>query len=449
MPKSKGPRFQWPPKGEDFRKRFNKEVAASAAILEALGADIEISPEDSKALRAWLEGQSGGMGGLIAGGARSWNHPQLLMAARGLAFGDWGDAGKLMAMQAGRIPGEGAARWLDGEEPRSTDYDPYRWAAELIFLARGPKEIRDDAREVLRRQMALASLGAVPWTDLSGDLANAKGDLWHRGPTLSPVGERSPKTSNPDQLGIYKRFFVDGAGNEREGFAGWVADHLGIDLILSSLSGKFSDDVADCVSVLADAPVFGEFHFVMYQKEGLLVWRPEQKNPNTPSALWSFADHREQKQYRGWPFPLGKQRGDKAARSIGCAIEGNVIVHRARTPEGQILEAMYPLPKSAPLWSVTVDERGARFDSGSSTGGGTAPPPVNPPIEPPPPGPDIEALVAEVAALGAQPDQTEPAVALVRARRWNEAGDAVGALAVPRKRLGQRDELAQRLAGMA
>lgn len=452
MPKNKGPRFQWPPQGDEDRQ-FNPEVAASAAILEALGADIVVGPPVPNkkggkpkwpSLGAWLEEQDSGMGGLILGGARSWNHSQLKMAARGLVFGDWGDAGKLMAMQAGRIPGEGAARFLDGEEPRSTDYDPYRWAAELIFRARGPKEIRDDAREVLRRQMALASLGAVPWTDLSGDLANAKGDLWHRGPTLSPVGERSPKTSNPDQLGIYKRFLVDGAGNEREGFAGWVADHLGIDLVLSSLSGKFSDDVADCVSVLADVPVFGEFHFVMYQG-GLLVWRPEQKNPNTPSALWSFAYHAEQRQYRGWPFPPGKQRGDNAAKSMGCAIEGNVVISRARTPEGRVLEAMYPLPKSAPIWSVTVDERGARFDSGSSHGGGTVPPPVNPP----PTGPDVEALVVEVAALGAQPEDSAVAVAFVRARDWFAASRAVSQLMVPQRNRRAAVELSDRLAAMA
>lgn len=78
--------------------------------------------------------------------------------------------------------------------------------------------------------------------------------------------------------------------------------------------------------------------------------------------------------------------------------------------------------------------------------------PVPVPDQPPAPGGvdvfDIEALVAEVAALGAQPDQTEPAVALVRARRWDEAGDAVRAMAVPRKRIGQRDDLAQRLADL-
>lgn len=363
-PKPKGPRFEWPPKGDE-KKQFHAEVAAPAVILRELGADIAIGPPatkdaDGKAIRpkwpsidAWLKDQDSGMGGLIAGGARSWNHPQLLMAARGLALGDWGDAGRLMAMQAGRIPGEGAARFLDGEEPRSTDYDPYRWAAELIFLERGPMEIRGDAREVLRRQIALAALGSVPWTDVSGDLSNAKGGLWHHGATLSPVGERSPKTSNPDQLGIFQRFTEGRGGNAREGFAGAVAD-----IVFKPLAGP---QIHDAVEVLARVPVFGEFRFVMYP-EGLLVMRPEQLNPNTPTCLWSWADHATQRQTRGWPFPPGKQRGDNAAKSMGCAIEGNVIISRARTPEGQVLEAMYPLPKSAPLWTVIVDGEGARFE---------------------------------------------------------------------------------------
>lgn len=364
--KPKKPRFQWPPEGDEA-KQFHTEVAAGAVILRELGADIAIGPPatraaDGKAIRPkfasiddWLKAQGSGMGGLIAGGARSWNHPQLLMAARGLALGDWGDAGKLMAMQAGRIPGEGAARFLDGEEPRSTDYDPYRWAAELIFLARGPKDCRDDTVRVLRRQMALASLGAVDWTDQGEEFRNRKGGLWYHGATLSPVGERSPKTSNPDQLGIFERLVMAGSGNDREGFCGAVAD------IVAAPLKPWAMHPPEAVAMLADVPIFGSLLFREYP-EGRLVMRPEQLNPNTPTCLWSWADHATQRQTRGWPFPEGKQRGANAAKSMGCAIEGNVVVSRARTPEGQVLEAMYPLPKSAPLWSVRVDGKGARLE---------------------------------------------------------------------------------------
>lgn len=360
--KSRKPEFSWPPPGDE-KKQFHAEVAAPAVILQSLGVGIKISPPATKdekgraikpkyrSLEEWLADQSCDMGGLIAGGARSWNHPQLLMAARGLALGDWGDAGKLMGMQAGRIPGEGAAQWLDGEEPRSTDYDPYRWAAELIFLLKGPRpmQFRADVQEVLRRQGALASLGAVPWTDLSGDLSNARGELWHRGATLSPVGERSPKTSNPDMLGLFERFTEGSGGNDREGFAGAVADIVGFPTL-------GLPTVKQAVEILADVPVFGVFHFTMYP-EGLLVWRPEQINPNTPSALWSWADHATQRQIRGYPYPAdSKNRGKAAARSLGCGIENGEIVMRTTFDV-----AKHRLPTSQPLWDVVVDQKGARF----------------------------------------------------------------------------------------
>jgi hypothetical protein len=86
-------------------------------------------------------------------------------------------------------------------------------------------------------------------------------------------------------------------------------------------------------------------------------------------------------------------------------------------------------------------------------GGSTVPPdhpPVDPPRDPPPTaGPDIEALVAEVIALGAQSDQTEPAVALVRAQKWTEASAAVFAFGVRHKQQGARIALSDKLAKLA
>lgn len=451
------PRFTWPPPGDED-KQFHTEVAAPAAILQALGAEITINPPAEnlalarlasrpRTLRDWLATKSGGADGLIAGGARSWNHPQLLMAARGLVFGDWGDAGKLMAMQAGRIPGEGAARWLDGEEPRSTDYDPYRWAAEVIFASdRAPAEIRADAREVLKRQMGLALLGAVPWTDQGDEFRNKRGDLFYRGPTLSPVGERSPKTSNPDLLGLFCRLVLGKNDlSDREGWGSTVADILGVPALLPTAGPAPLSDPAFALRLLGDARVFGEIRFVEYP-EGRLVYRPNQLNPNTPSALWSFASHAEQRQRRGFPFPEGKNRGKGAPRSLGCVFEGDEVVARSTDPA---CTARFRLPASTPLWTVIVDQEGARFAEGGPPNRPPADPPTDPPVEPPvePPsdGIDLEALVSEVIALGAQPDQTDPAVELVRAERWAEASLAVAGMMVPRRNVPARDALAARL----
>ncbi len=367
------PRFTWPPPGDE-KKQFHAEVAAPAAILQALGADIQVGrakkggsslAAPAEALEEWLRAQASGMGGLVAGGARSWNQPQLIMAARGLVFGDWGDAGALMAMQAGRIPGEGAVQWLDGEEPRSTDYDPFRWAAELVFASdRAPAEIREDARTVLRRQIGLALLGAVPWTDQGDEFRNARGELWHRGPTLSPVGERSPKTSNPDLLGLFGRLVLGRSDLcDREEWVCAVADLVNIEKLFEPFPPEALNRPNPGLKLLDDARVFGEFHFVEYP-EGRLTYRPKQLNPNTPSALWSWADHATRRQTRGFPFdPSQKNRGDGAPRSLGCGIENGEIVARSTDDKWT---ARFKLPTSTPLWSIVVDGQGTRLESGGA-----------------------------------------------------------------------------------
>ncbi|HXU29422.1 MAG TPA: hypothetical protein VN851_02495 [Thermoanaerobaculia bacterium] len=363
------PRFTWPPpKDGDKDKQFHIEVAASAAILQKLGADIQVSAprEDQawvragrpKSLEEWLEMQKSDGGGLILGGGRSWNHPQLLMAARGLVFGDWGDAGKLMAMQAGRIPGEGRAEFLDGEEPRSTDYDSLRWAAQLIFASdKAPAAIREDAREVLRRQMGLAMLGAVPWTD-STEFLNVHGGFKFRGPTLSPVGERSPKTSHPDQSGLFCRLVL--GRNDLSKIDDWacaVADILQVAPLFPPRDRETLSDPEPALALLGNSRVFGEFRFVEYP-EGRFVFRPSQLNPNTPSALWSFANHAEKRQARGFPFdPTRQNRGQGAPKSLGCAIENGEVV--ARSTDNQFT-ARFRLPTSTPRWSIVVDQQGAR-----------------------------------------------------------------------------------------
>ncbi|HXU31674.1 MAG TPA: hypothetical protein VN851_13960 [Thermoanaerobaculia bacterium] len=62
---------------------------------------------------------------------------------------------------------------------------------------------------------------------------------------------------------------------------------------------------------------------------------------------------------------------------------------------------------------------------------------------------DVEALAAEVEALGAQPPETAAAVALVRGRQWQEASQVVFNLMVPKRNQGARVALSNRLAAMA
>lgn len=353
----------WPPLGGDYRKRFNKEVAAPAAIcLKLIPERTQIEPKAQAELLAWLRKQSSGMGGLIEGGARSWNHPQLLMAARGLHFDDWGDFPNLMKMQSGLGAGLGAAQWLDGEEPRSTDYDHFRWIAEILYL--GEHGGDEATLATLRRQMGLTLLGAVPWSD-DIEFKAGNGRHWYSGPTLSPVGERSPRTSNPDQLGLFTRLAM---GRNylclREGWACAIADQVGIPLIIKSgYPTNPKELVETAIRLLGDAKTLSTFHFIEYP-EGRLVYTPKSLNPNTPSALWSWANHSTQTMTRGFPFdPTRKNRGKGAPSSVGCEelrIGNGKLVGLVAESTDPAWDSQVDLPESDPLWEVVVGPEGVR-----------------------------------------------------------------------------------------
>lgn len=369
--KSIAPKFFWP--GDSGTKKFHNEVAAPAALLKELGIDIEISEPDYKLLRAWLQSKSSNIDGLLTADAGSWNHAHMLIAARAAAFQDEGDILNLLGLQAGMpvldsAAAAGPAFFLEGEEPRSNDYNPMRSAVYAYFAKRGSTAtIRSLAQQVLCRIMGLELLGAVQWTDQAEFKAAKR--MWYSGPTLSPVGQRSNKTSNADQLGAFCRLMLgrsDLVRSEREGWECAVLDKVGFDLVLTTahtvdkslVDQMWKDQPRIALGLLGNARTMSPFHFVMYP-EGLLVWQPAQVNPNTPSSLWSFADHRTLVQTRGFPFnPSVKGRGKGASvRSLGCAIEDGVIIARSSDDK---FTARLELPKSVPLWAVDIDQDGAR-----------------------------------------------------------------------------------------
>lgn len=377
------PKFSWP--GEDHNKRFHNEVAAPAILLRELGIPITISPADNAALNAWIKTKQSDISGLLSADAGSWNHAHMIIAARHAMLGDGGDFQKLLELQSGSMFWEsdirdtpkqvfGPAYYLEGEEPRSNDYNAMRTAVYAYFAKRGSTSIiRSLARRVLCRIMGLELLGAVPWTDLT-EFHSAHGQ-WYSGPTLSPVGQRSNKTSNPDQLGAFCRLILgraDLVARAREGWECAVIDRVGFERaplvssagvgsgparIFSSPYEIWRNQSTIAIELLGNARTICPFHFVMYP-EGLLVWTPKQTNPNTPSSLWSFADHRTQIMTRGFPFnPDIKGRGKGAARSIGCEIVNGEIIARSTD---EAFTARLVLPKSAPLWAVDIDLDGTR-----------------------------------------------------------------------------------------
>jgi len=80
---------------------------------------------------------------------------------------------------------------------------------------------------------------------------------------------------------------------------------------------------------------------------------------------------------------------------------------------------------------------------------GQVPAPVDPPPVTPPTGIDLEALAAEVRALGAQEADAEHAVDFVFRKAWTMASALVFGLAVPRRNQGAKLALSDRLAKLA
>ncbi|HXU44227.1 MAG TPA: hypothetical protein VN783_01770, partial [Thermoanaerobaculia bacterium] len=269
----------WPPEDAGKANRAHVEVWAPALICHRLGLS-EISPESLAILNDWLADARVGLKGLTEGRG-SWNWGWMIGAARGLWLDDWTEFGALLEAQATGAS-EGFLGLFFGAEPLSSDYDSMRIAATLIALARGPEAIRPAALEVLRRWVGFAALGAVPWTDET-EYRAANGQSWYEGPSLSPVGERSPKTSEPSRSELFCRFLgdTDKVRRTRQGWACAVADAVGMP---PAFDFDWNDQAASALKLIGNARIWSTFRFVRYP-EGLLVWREKRRNTLTPSAL--------------------------------------------------------------------------------------------------------------------------------------------------------------------
>lgn len=106
------------------------------------------------------------------------------------------------------------------------------------------------------------------------------------------------------------------------------------------------------------------------------------------------------------------------------------------------------LPGGAELLRFRVPRHGEPWDGAQPSP--EPPSPADPlPPAPPAPGVDVEGLVLEIEALGAQPEEAGPAAAIVRARRWTDASTAVAGMMVPKKNQRAKVVLSDRLGRLA
>ncbi|HEV7671306.1 MAG TPA: hypothetical protein VGS22_22540 [Thermoanaerobaculia bacterium] len=418
----------WPP--EDLRKERKGHVEAWAPVLICNCLEIsDLSSRHHDLLQGWLKDTPVNLTGL-AEGRGSWNWGWMIGAARGLCLADWKDFGTLLECQANGSDKKFLGLFF-GTEPLSSDYDSMRLASTLVALARGPEAIRPLAKKVLGRWAGLAALGAVPWTDRVEYRAN-NGQMWYQGPSLSPVGERSPKTSEPSRNELFCRLLGHGKGKVRLARQAWacaVADALFKPKDFPTFPFNGNDVPGSALPLIGNARVWGSFRFVRYP-EGLLVQRPKRFNSLTPSALWSYAFDAKTEVQRGFPWdPNRANRGPGAPSGGECRIENGEIISSSSDPH---FTQRFRLPSSKPLWEVIADEQGVR-----RAGQAPSPSPFSPlasPVFDPEldPGPDPDILIADVKALGGQGNETLAICNAISSKKWGAVAAKLDDLDVPK-----------------
>lgn len=265
---------------------------------------------------------------------------------------------------------------FEGSEPASSTYTAWRVGSTLAVLqwcrtrdyppesplARRTATVERAARRWLDIWCGIQALGMVPWPDRVGYRA-ANGNLWWRGPTPSPVGERSTRAYDPDQPALWAllvdwpaeqlRFTRTGwptllaqrvaytAANARD-LRTWVQKGTGLARVLTSL---------------ARVRLFGAQHWLRLP-QGLLVYREQRLNNNSPTHLYSWAPEAAQTMTLGYPVPAGSRgRGSRFPQG------GGAILHEP--PPRRFVEARIgderretDLPESRILSHVIGDEQG-------------------------------------------------------------------------------------------
>lgn len=284
----------------------------------------------------------------------------------------------LLEMQLRKAPGDGFLDRFEGSEPLSSTYTAWRVGSALAVLrwclagdvpagfAQRAEVLAGLVRRWLEVWAGLQALGMAPWPDRKGHRAG-NGQMWWDGGTPSPVGERSTHSYDPDIPAVWslltdRRFQKDqrttwptlvfrkselGRVLDEETartFRTYVESGEGLDRVLAKLDG---------------IALFGVFHWFRLP-DGLLVYREERLNNNSPTHLYSWAPNDAQTLDLGFPMPKnGRWRGRNAPRGG----TGRMTVDRARAVvEAEIAEEQRKVEIGdwRPLSHVVGDENGVR-----------------------------------------------------------------------------------------
>lgn len=267
---------------------------------------------------------------------------------------------------------------FEGAEPTSSTYTAWRvgsvlavlhWCRTRTFppdsvLARRTATVERAARRWLDIWCGIQALGMVPWPDRVGYRA-ANGNLWWRGPTPSPVGERSTHAYDPDQPALWA-LLVDWPAEQlrfqRTGWPTLVAQRVAYSAATARDLRTWVQKGTGLTKVLASLArvrLFGDQHWIRLP-EGLLVYREQRLNNNSPTHLYSWAPDAAQTMTLGYPVAPGRR-----GRGSGFPQGGEAVLHEP--PPRRFIEARIgderretDLPESRILSHVIGDEQGFR-----------------------------------------------------------------------------------------
>lgn len=317
-------------------------------------------------------------------GLSSWNWDWMVGAAE-----LWRPAGDkidilrkwacLLEAQAGKGPERGGLLGqFEGSEPCSSTYTAWRVGSALAVLhwcrtrearpasplARNAARVERAVRRWLEIWCCVQALGMVPWPDRVGYRARS-GSLWWKGPTPSPVGERSTHSYDPDQPALWALLVAWPAEQLRFQRTLWptlVAQHVGYRIGKSRDLRSYVQDGTGLATVLAALDrvrLFGDQHWIRLP-EGVLVYRERRLNNNSPTHLYSWAPDAAQTLALGYPVPPGSR-----GRGPNAPTGGEAVLHEP--PPRRFIEARIgderretDLPESRIVSHVVGDERGFR-----------------------------------------------------------------------------------------
>jgi hypothetical protein len=359
--------------------RSRPEVWAPALVGHWMG--LEPLPQAQVAEATAVLSQNPPNLGRLERGVSSWNWDWMIgAAALWRPDGDKTDVLLFWTALLRAQAGIGAKRdtllgKFEGSEPTSSTYTSWRAGSTLAVLhwcrthtgsvlAQRVRTVERAAVRWLDIWCGVQALGVVPWPDRVGYRA-ASGSLWWKGPTPSPVGERSTRAYHPDQTALWA-LLVDWPPEQlrfsRTGWPTLVAQRVGHRATTARDLRTWAQKrtgLSKVLTGLARVRLFGAQHWIRFP-QGLLVYREHRLNNNSPTHLYSWAPDAAQTMALGYPVPPGgRGRGPRAPQG------GEAVLHDP--PPRRFIEARIgderretDLPESRILSHVIGDERGFR-----------------------------------------------------------------------------------------